>query len=689
MSLKIRSIKENENQVYFKNWIRKKCAILNSMGKAIKICILLVTYSIISQPRIISAQTDTVLLESKIDIEEVEVIGQRSPVISSDISRIVTVITKSEIQSAPAQSVQDILEYFAGIDVRQRGVFGIQADVNIRGSTFDQVLILLNGINISDPQTGHFSLYLPLEIESIERVEILNGPAARVLGINAFAGAINFVTGKKSGNNLNFTTTIGDNGFIRLNTSGTISAGKLTNFLSASKSGSDGYIPLTGFKRYNLFYHGEIKSENIDLGFQIGYDNRDFEANSFYSIRYPEQYEISKTTFCAVKASTGNKIKISPSVYWRRLHDSYEMVVDTSLFFAYNLIDIFGVNLNSFIYSKLGTTALGFEYRTENIFSNNRGLDMSKPIKMPGYDDVILDKSYIRSNTGYFFEHSLNIGSLFISGGFMLNWNSTFRNKIKIYPGIDISYNIIEGVKIFGTVNQTFRLPTFTDMLYKDPVTSGNMNLDPEKALSMETGIKINTREITGHISYYHRAGKDYIDYVLNPDTGMWYAENINKVTANGADLSLSLRMNKIIKYKLPVQNLNLNYSFIDIRKSSGEIESRYVLDNLKHKFSLTSVINLAKYTKGSVYVIYQDRSGNYDVFDTDSTAYIHKPYKPFWLLNVKLQQDIKSITLFLEVNNMLNKKYRDVSNIIQPGRWIIGGFKINLDFRQRSKPDQ
>ena len=687
MNFIINNCKEIQRPVHFKNWTRKKYAIYNSLRKIIKICILSITYTILIPQKTSASQRDTIRINIKIDLEEVEVIGQRSPALYSEVSRIVTVITKNEIQSAPVQSAGDLLEYIAGLDNRQRGIFGIQSDINIRGGTFDQVMIMVNGINISDPQTGHFSLYLPVEIESIERIEILNGPAARVLGSNAFAGAINFVTGTKSSNNINASVNFGEYGFSRLNTSGTILTKTTKNFLSVSKTKSNGYIDFTAFDRYNLFYHGELEYDNIDVSYQIGYDNRDFEANSYYSSKYPEQYEIVKTTFAAIKANTGNKIKISPSIYWRRLNDYLQMVIDSSYtFHIYNLIDIFGANVNFIIPTKFGNTSLGFEYRTENIYSNNRGFDMTRPIIMPGYKNVLLDKSYVRSNAGYFLEHNMQLGNLYFSTGLMLNWNSTFRNKIKVFPGIDISYNILHGFKVYSSINQAFRLPTFTDLFYDDPVQYGNIELKPEKATTLETGLKLNTPEILGYFAFYHRIGKNNIDWVWDADTNKWHTENIAEISANGIDFSIVFNFNEIFSPDFFIKNLNFSYSFVDIIKSTGEFESKYALDNLKHKLTITSVIRITKNTEASIYTVYQNRAGNYDVYDANSDSSLLFPYKPFWLISAKLQRNISSLNVFVEANNILNITYRDISSVIQPGRWIIAGFKINLDFPLKSK---
>ena len=117
-------------------------------------------------------------------------------------SRTITVISAASIQESPATNLAELLQQEAGIDIRRQGVNGMQADLYIRGGSFDQTLLLIDGIKVEDPQTGHHTLNMALPLEVIERVEIIKGPAARVFGQNAFTGAINIVT-KSNANNVN------------------------------------------------------------------------------------------------------------------------------------------------------------------------------------------------------------------------------------------------------------------------------------------------------------------------------------------------------------------------------------------------------------------------------------------------------------------------------------------------------
>ena len=140
------------------------------------------------------ADTDTEEEADDKDMAEIAVTGTMSPLTAMQAARIVGVITRQQIEASPAQSVNDLLKFVAGVDVRQRGGFGIQTDISIDGSTFDQISLLLNGVNITSPHTGHLAADFPVSPNDIERIEILEGAASRVYGSSAFGGAINIVT---------------------------------------------------------------------------------------------------------------------------------------------------------------------------------------------------------------------------------------------------------------------------------------------------------------------------------------------------------------------------------------------------------------------------------------------------------------------------------------------------------------
>jgi vitamin B12 transporter len=272
----------------FKKWNGKGYAVFNSLSKIVKITTLSLSYSIVLLPLQVLSQADTTITKN-LDLEEVIISAQRAPIIYSQLSRHVTTINEDEIQLMPVSSLDEILENFSGIDVRQRGANGIQSDISIRGGSFDQNLILLNGVNISDPQTGHHSLNLPIDLNSIERIEILEGPGSRVFGPNAFSGAINIITNQSDKNYTKAGFTAGDFGLFSGNLVSSIKLKKTKQFISFSKSRSNGYIKNTDYEQNNIFYNLNYGSDIGKIDFQIGYTDKEFGANSFYTPQYPDR----------------------------------------------------------------------------------------------------------------------------------------------------------------------------------------------------------------------------------------------------------------------------------------------------------------------------------------------------------------------------------------------------------------
>ena len=133
-------------------------------------------------------------------LDEVQITGSRAPLTASQSAKIVEVISRDDIHRAEAQTINDVLKLATGVDVRQRGGFGVQTDISINGGTFDQITILLNGVPLTSPQTGHNAADFPVSLDDIDHIEVLEGAAARVFGSAAFSGAINIVTkSNKSG----------------------------------------------------------------------------------------------------------------------------------------------------------------------------------------------------------------------------------------------------------------------------------------------------------------------------------------------------------------------------------------------------------------------------------------------------------------------------------------------------------
>ena len=224
------------------------------------------------------SQKDTV------NLRETIITDTKPASLYSEKSRIVQVINREEIAKAPVQSINELLEYAINVDVRNRGANSVQSDIGIRGGSFEQTLVLLNGVKINDPQTGHHTMNIPVELSDVERIEILEGPGSRIYGVNAFAGAINIVTNTQTDNFVKLSAGGGEYQTYNTNAAISFNNGKSHNYLSISKKTSDGYINNTDYNIGNIFYQSDLNTNAGKATVQFGYTNKKFGAGTCVDI---------------------------------------------------------------------------------------------------------------------------------------------------------------------------------------------------------------------------------------------------------------------------------------------------------------------------------------------------------------------------------------------------------------------
>jgi iron complex outermembrane receptor protein len=676
----------------FRLWSRKRYAVFNSLKRVIRIYTLCLAYSIIVMPGKIQAQNpgdslkiikdypDDSLEIRHFKMDAVVVTASRTPIEAQKATRIVTVIPKSDIARAPVQSLNDLLRNIPGVDIRQRGPLGTQADISIRGGTFDQTLILLNGVNITDPQTGHHNLNLPVDIESIERIEILNGPAAKSFGPNAFSGAVNIITGNSNPNNIRASLLLGQNGLSKASAGISNTTGRLEQFISLSRMASAGYIENTDFSNSTIFYQAKynLKSGIIDL--QTGYGTKTFGANSFYSLKYPDQFESVKTDFVSIKFQNRAAIRIVPVVYVRRNRDRFELKRDDeSIPFNHHRTTTAGLNLSVWMVHRFGRTSLGADLRNEHILSNVLGNPLSRPVQVRGFENTFYLKSYNRFNTSLYAEQTISVRKFMASVGIMAHRNPEISG-IRLYPGMDLAYRLNDHLKIFSSVNKTLRMPTFTDMFYTSPVQQGNPHLKPEEAVTFEAGIKYSGTILKGDISAFRRRGYNLIDWVKDPspDSLIWRSSNHANIGFAGIEASLSMTPSEESTSGI-IQSLRLSCSYLKADQVQGEMLSRYALDYLRHQVNLSVDLRIVSRLYNSTTVTWRDRNGAWQSAQGEVVS-----YEPFWLSETRFSWKTEHITVYAEASNVFNSRYFDFGGLIQPGLWIRGGMVMNLEYMKK-----
>ncbi len=670
----------NFNVLFFRKWGRKSYSLYSTLKKVAIISTLSVSYFLSVPVSAVAMPQDTTEIKMQYDLDEIEVTASRAPVLYSQVARVLTIIDAKQIQRMPAESVQDLLEYVAGVDIRQRGAEGVQADISIRGGTFDQILILLNGINITDPQTGHHNLNIPVSLAQIERIEILEGPAARVYGPNAFSGAINIITRKPDHDQLSTYITTGSFGYLNAGVSGSIRSGRFSQMLAGNRKKSDGYIDNTDFKSSDIYYSGEYASNTGALFFQGGFADKQFGANSFYTPVYPNQFEKVQTYFGSARFESQTKMNLTPAIYWRRHSDTFmlfrENAPDWYANHNFHRTDVWGADLNSWFTWMGGKTSFGTGFRSEAILSNVLGDPLEETITFSG-KEKFFTHSKIRRNASLFAEHTFYIDELMFTAGVMANYITDRQEGIKFFPGFDVGYPVFQSFKLIASWNTSLRMPTFTDLYYSGPTNVGNPDLKPEKVTALEGGGKLSTRVLKGHVIFFHRKGTDLIDWIRAEEDELWQSTNHTEINSRGMEITLTYFPEIHLNKNLPAR-VGISYLYNQQQKEEGSFLSYYVMDNLRNKFVASVNQKISKKIFIDINAVFQDREGTFTLFDGGSYTR-EVEYRPFWTVDSKVVWELGHLDLFLSANNLFNQQYYDIGNVIQPGRWLKAGISCNF----------
>jgi len=592
----------------------------------------------------------------------------------SEMGRVLTVVDKADIARMAVQSIDQLLDYVAGLDIRQRGTNGTQADVSVRGGSFDQVLVLLNGVNITDPQTGHFNLDIPLNLSDVSRVEILEGSSARVLGPNAFSGAINIVTENNEKHALNVELDGGSFNYLAQSVSGSMGTDRFHTFASISHKSSSGYAANTDFNLNSAFIQSTFNTKNdgkFDL--QLATQLKAFGAGGFYSLAFPNQYENSKTFLAALNWSLqkGN-FEYTAQGYWREHHDRFELDFNKPAGWNYHLTDVTGGKASLAYLSKFGKTTLGVDLRNEHIFSNVLGTpidSMRAPLETNGFFTRATNRLL---STGYI-DQTLNLKRWYFSLGAASTYTTSYG--LNTFGGVDIAYALSDNIRIFADANSAVRLPTFTDLYYNGPQHTANPQLKPEHSQTLETGTKITNPDWKLDAVGYYRMGQNVIDWVKPTPTTNWISENLTNINALGADISFEYYFHGSF-----VRKLGLNYSYLQLDKSAGDFISKYALDYLKHKVVFTVDHSVWNHLSASWNVSYLDRSGNFDANSVYGAPSVIKNFTPYCLLSGRLLWSQNKVDVFADVNNLLNATYADYGGLTQPGTNVTIGIRVKMN---------
>lgn len=577
-------------------------------------------------------------------LDEVIVTSSRIELPFSKNSRSINIITSETIKASAATNVADLLQQVAGVDIRRRGTAGMQADLYIRGGSFDQTLLLIDGIKVDDAQTGHHTMNMALPLEVIERIEIISGPAARVFGQNAFTGAINIVTKKHTDTKVSLATQIGSFGTLN----GEVNAGAdlehSNHLVHVSRNTSEGYRHNTDYDNQNYFIKSTFNKNQLPIHLLAAFSERKFGANGFYSTpSATEQYEETQTSLIGFSTKIkSNDWIIKPQIYWRRNQDMYVFLRnDPTVYRNLHITNKIGAEVNASYTSNLGITGFGVDVAKVYLSSNNLG-----------------DRD--RLMTTLFLEHQFKFfnDKFDVTPGVAMTYFSDF--KFHAFPGVDLGYEINEHFKLYGNMGYTYRIPSYTDLYYSDPTTLGNENLDPEEAIAEEIGLKFKTINFNASIAFFNRDSENLIDYVKNNEEDLWQATNIRELNTKGIDVYANYNF-KIGEY---TQGLNATYTYLDDEIKDLDLDfSRYSINSLKHHFVTRFTSQFFKNLSHSIIYKYAERTAG----------------ESYSVVDASINYTFKSLEFSCIANNIFNTEYTETNLVPMPKGNLLFGVKYNF----------
>ena len=616
-------------------------------------------------------------------IDSTVVTAGRNPLSMGESARVVTVIEAKAIQSAPVQSVNDILKYAPGVDVRQRGAMGVQTDITIRGGSFDQITLLLNGVNISNPQTGHLAADFPVAMEDIERIEILEGPASRVYGTSAFTGAINIITKADSEKNIRVDATGGSYGLGGGGVSANLSGGAWTSQLSGGYLRSDGGTENSDFSRWRAYYQGGYDSEAAEVKLQAGGSWQEFGANTFYSAKYPNQFEETARYLISLQAETKKGwLRFHPTAYWNRSVDHYQLIRGSSTGENFHRTDVYGLNLNASFTTAAGRTSLGMEVRNEGILSTTLGrpLDEDQYVDVPGHSGHQYTNKDNRTDISYYLEQALLLPKATFSVGVLADMNTAYDSKFHFYPGVDVSYRPSVNWKILASWNMALRMPTFTDLYYQSPTTEGNVGLHPEETMSLDFGAEYRRPALKASASFFWLKGKNMIDWVMYSEDDIYHSANF-KLDNLGAEINAYLVPRERLGEDFFIESFNIGYAYIhQERHDDTEVyKASYALEYLRHKLVVGLTHRIWRQLQATWSLRWQDRMGSYIRYENADDTGTLVSYSPYSVLDLRIQWNGSRYKIYIEGNNLTDCTYYDHGNVPQPGLWVKAGASLTF----------
>jgi iron complex outermembrane receptor protein len=611
-----------------------------------------------------AVDTDTLSQYRTLYLDTVQVTATGNVAIRTTVSQTALLIEHRGV--APLQTPESVLRLSPSLDTRERGGKATQADISIRGGSFDETMVMLNGINFSDARTGHQSHALPVDIDITSGIALVDAGS-----VGALAGAVDFRTAPLYPTYLRAHLSGGAWGYGYGNLSGAWTGGGLSVFGAASVRHSDGYRYNTDFDNLNAYtriQYSSPRAGNFDA--QGGFQRRAWGSNGFYSLAYPDQFETTTTGLASVRwQKEWHRWSVGASASYRKNLDRYEMQRGdpSRIPFNYHNTDNVGAEFWGEYNWAWGRTTLRGEMMCNSILSTVLG----EMLELPTHKIHGAEGYYTHAKTRHTADVRLshvkrwNSWTLEVEGGVA---STSYRTTGSWMGGVE--WRPQDGLKLSVVANSSLRLPTFTELYYSVPKYHPDPHLVPEEAVTVRLGADWSiSRSLAVSGTFYSRHTRNVIDWEQHAD-GDWFSTQLNSLGTIGGEVSVGYS-----SYTGWLRLASLGYGYIHTDKNvaTGYI-SKYALDYLRHKASAVVGVGFLRcftFTlTGSLY----DRVGGY--IAADGT---YESYRPYFLLDGRVSWERRWVQLYCDVTNVIATRYFDFGGLPMPGPWASVGVVITI----------
>jgi iron complex outermembrane receptor protein len=561
------------------------------------------------------------------------VTGVATPAPLDDADRDVGVLPLPERDRPLFDSWFNLLQLDPTLDLQERAPGGFMADLSIRGATFGQTLVLLNGMRISDVQTGHFNLDLPVPLEMLTSIEVLKGSGSTLYGSDAIGGVVNVRTEPLETPDVRLYTALGNFGTDEEHVIAAFGGLRFSEEISGARDFSKGF---TFDRDYRNLSFGSLTTAKSALGASsllLAYSDRPYGANQFYG-NYPS-WERIKTWFLAAHQNLGSKteanfafrrhtdlfvlFRYQPQIYLNRhLDDDWQGSLRRHDNLPHHAIISYGVEGVS---QSINSTNLGIRSRTRGSAYAVYELRFAKRYSLSA---GVREEVYGARNVAT---------SPSVSGAAWLN--SRF--------------------KLRASASRAFRLPTFTELYYSDPADLGNPYLKPESAVSFEGGVDgYFGRKVHTALTVFHRRDSNEIDYVRANPSAIWQTENFDELHFTGVEASADYT---------PVTNQTFGVAFTGLHGVSANpsvLQSKYTFN----------------YPVQSAVVQWNGEVCGHIVARTRIGVVNRLAHDPYAVWDASASYVTGRVRPFLQLTNLTNTVYEEIPAVAMPSRGVVGGIE-------------